>query len=727
MDATETPETNGLIRYKTKYIGKACGEVILDANPDVAHDLAEPPVLEHINVRLSGLHTVSDKVENIAKTEVARGHSYINIFSPAVAEALRCVVDYFPGVYLSESIIRVAEPYNIFVFFEKQLTEYRERLDKAAETDPLTCANRFASKHIALVQDFVKKRIQAQVDAERERHARGYATFDMLWLLYQPGVDVYFDRWNINEHEPFVMTGVEFTYINEAADFYKVRLWNIDADFDRVGPSPWEFKVDRFAGEQKIVDLPAFPCEYLRFSEEVDRERIPDIKENLVKRGKKWYNLRRDICPYHFDGFTTAFPRRSFNDIAIVDSRPFPRHPEDRKVLIDTIAHPSSPLKICSCDKCEERIYRHAVKPKFVGYSNINPQNVEALTEHQYFLCDSIVEAFLFKYKTWRSLHVDGFQEAAFDGSLFEDLVINDASKMYIQDLAKPYIKGPQENEPQKQLRSGLGQAHKPSKQKKPWSTDSTKIKGEGLTMLLHGRSGVGKSYTAECIAQHTRRPLLSLDASDLGQRAERKDESLVRWFKLAEKWGATLLIKDADVFLDFGRNEIVAGFLRAMTYFKGILIFTTNHVGMFDRGLMSHINAQIFYPFFDAVERGRLWSIYFQKLEDDSDMNMSVTEAVKDYVKSEEVEALEWNGREIQSAFQVAVQLAEAKDEKDDEGRILLTVDNLKPTVQNALGLREYLFNERRRDWRPRPPLREHSYDAVEKEEVRSQVLGPE
>ncbi|KAK7413655.1 hypothetical protein QQX98_007437 [Neonectria punicea] len=677
----------------------------------MASDPTEPPVLEYIDVQLSSLHTISDKVENIANRVAARGHSYINILSPAVAEALRCVVDFFPGIHLSESIIRVFEPYSIFVFFEKQLTEYRERLDKAAETDPLTCANRWASKHLSF-----------KALSRSGSRQKGYATFDMLWLLYRPGADMYFDCWNINEHEPFVMTGVEFTYINDAAEFYNVRLWNMDADFGRVGPSPWEFKVHRFAGEKKIVDLLAFPCDYIHFSEDVDGESLPSIKKHLINRGKKWYSLKREIRPHHFDGFTTTFPRRSVNDLAIVDSRPSPRHPEERKVLIDSVAHPSSPLKICSCDKCKERIYRHAVEPKFVGYSSIKLQNVEALTEHQYFLCDSMVEAFLFDTKTWRSLHVDGFQEASFDGPFFDDMVIKDSSKMYIQDLAKPYIRGIQENRPQKQLRSSLGKIHKPSKQKQPWSTEATKIKGNGLTMLLHGRPGVGKSYTAECVAQYTRRPLLSLDTSDLDLRPDRKDESLMRWFKRAEKWGAILLIDDAEQFLDFGRTELVAGFLRASSYFKGILILTTSRIMAFDQVLMSHVKAQILYPNFDDEERMKLWGHYFQELEDDAETNMSVTEGIKDYAKSEEVQALEWNGREIQSAFQVAVALAEAKGKKDDQGRMLVTVDNLKPTVQNAIALREYIFNERRRDWSPRAPLREHSYDAVEKEEVRSQ-----
>jgi hypothetical protein len=57
---------------------------------------------------------------------------------------------------------------------------------------------------------------------------------------------------------------------------------------------------------------------------------------------------------------------------------------------------------ICTCAACEETIYRHAVVPKFSDYTKVNPLTVDCLTDHQYFLCDSMVEAFLFKVRTWR-------------------------------------------------------------------------------------------------------------------------------------------------------------------------------------------------------------------------------------------------------------------------------------------------------------------------------------
>jgi hypothetical protein len=73
----------------------------------------------------------------------------------------------------------------------------------------------------------------------------------------------------------------------------------------------------------------------------------------------------------------------------------------ERTTLLASITHPSNPLKICSCDRCEKLIYQHVVKPRFAGYSHINPLVVEKLTDHQYFLCDRTVEAFVFKVRAW--------------------------------------------------------------------------------------------------------------------------------------------------------------------------------------------------------------------------------------------------------------------------------------------------------------------------------------
>ncbi|MBE3050064.1 hypothetical protein IMZ48_47695 [Candidatus Bathyarchaeota archaeon] len=73
----------------------------------------------------------------------------------------------------------------------------------------------------------------------------------------------------------------------------------------------------------------------------------------------------------------------------------------ERAIVLSRLEQPSGPLRICTCKHCEEAIYQHAVKPRFDGYTKVNPLIVDSLTEHQYFLCNQSVEAFVFKIRSW--------------------------------------------------------------------------------------------------------------------------------------------------------------------------------------------------------------------------------------------------------------------------------------------------------------------------------------
>ncbi len=355
----------------------------------------------------------------------SKGNSYITIFSPAVNEALRCVVDYYPSVDLSGDTVKVKEPFAMFVFFERELTEYRNRLLAAPPDD--SCANKHAYEHIGIVQDFVRGRVQEDVDAERERHARGFATFDMLWLLYKPGADIYYDRREIGEHEPFVLKDVEFELANGTTNTYTVDCWHVSADGYVAGPREWRFEIPRFAGETEIFKLTGYPCEYLRFARGMNKEEANKVKEHFIARGKKWYPLVRGRKCCDFSGFTVALPRRKvsnthpprphthskgtqYNSLVMVDPVNYMNalvkgkngDLQDYKFYVEANAtYACSPFKICQCDRCGKLIYQHAVQPKFSGYSRFDPSVVEELSEHQYFICDASVSVFVFKLRSW--------------------------------------------------------------------------------------------------------------------------------------------------------------------------------------------------------------------------------------------------------------------------------------------------------------------------------------
>lgn len=146
------------------------------------------------------------------------------------------------------------------------------------------------------------------------------------------------------------------------------------------------------------------------------------------------------------------------------------------------------------------------------------------------------------------------------------------------------------------------------------------------------------------------------MTCSDIGVKPDVIEKKLLSWFNLAEMWGCILLIDEADIYMeqrqvqDLERNHLVAGFLRALEYFKGILFLTTNRVGTFDEAFISRIHVQIYYPEFVDADRDKLWDTFFQKLEDDRETTMRVQQSAKDYVQSQEMRSLKWNGREIRN-----------------------------------------------------------------------------
>lgn len=187
-------------------------------------------------------------------------------------------------------------------------------------------------------------------------------------------------------------------------------------------------------------------------------------------------------------------------------------------------------------------------------------------------------------------------------------------------------------------------------------SADFVANKGEGQIFLLHGKPGVGKTTTAECVAELRRRPLLSLTCGDLGTEPLKVEETLMKWLKLATSWEAILLLDEVDVYLesrisqDLQRNTLGSIFLRALGYYQGILFLTTNRVGSFDDGFVSRIHVVIHYPDFDHIQRGQIWDIFYHKLEKEREA-ISFSDRTVEYANSNtEKQELGWNGRKIRN-----------------------------------------------------------------------------
>ena len=131
----------------------------------------------------------------------------------------------------------------------------------------------------------------------------------------------------------------------------------------------------------------------------------------------------------------------------------------------------------------------------------------------------------------------------------------------HVKDLVQGSVRG---HLMQKQLERQYGQSR--------GGQDFIKGKGAGLFILLHGVPGVGKTATAEAIAQTNGKPLFKVTCGDLGLTPDQVETSLGGIFRLADTWDCILLMDEVDTFFSqrskgdaaMTKNALVSGTFRS-------------------------------------------------------------------------------------------------------------------------------------------------------------------
>lgn len=144
---------------------------------------------------------------------------------------------------------------------------------------------------------------------------------------------------------------------------------------------------------------------------------------------------------------------------------------------------------------------------------------------------------------------------------------------------------------------------------------DIVEGKSGGTTVLCAGPAGVGKTLTAEVYSEIVKRPLYRVHSGQLGLNVAQMELALKETLTRAQRWGAVMLIDEADVYIkrrddNIAANAAVGVFLRVLEYFNGLLFMTTNRVNDIDEAIVSRCIALIKYHSPGTEDRRKIWSV---------------------------------------------------------------------------------------------------------------------
>lgn len=187
--------------------------------------------------------------------------------------------------------------------------------------------------------------------------------------------------------------------------------------------------------------------------------------------------------------------------------------------------------------------------------------------------------------------------------------------------------------------------------------------KSGGTAVLCFGAAGLGKTLTAEVYSEVVGRPLYRVHAGQLGTTIETVETTLEATLRRAERWGAVLLLDEADVYIrrrdnDMDHNAVVAAFLRTLEYFHGLLFLTTNRGDDVDDAIASRMVATFRYELPDKEQSTQIWTILSKQFGIVLSEKM-ITQLVHHFDKA--------SGRDIKQLLKLTMKYCKVKEVKMD------------------------------------------------------------
>jgi hypothetical protein len=146
------------------------------------------------------------------------------------------------------------------------------------------------------------------------------------------------------------------------------------------------------------------------------------------------------------------------------------------------------------------------------------------LTPHHHLLCSARVRGYSLKLKKWLDFWVDQVADIEWNTNAFDNLVLPEDQKDLILSFAESQVMN------------------------RETFDDVIQGKGRGIIILLSGSPGIGKTLTAEAVAETMKVPLHALTSGDLGSNSYEVERNLSTALYLVGQWNAILLIDECEV-----------------------------------------------------------------------------------------------------------------------------------------------------------------------------------
>ncbi|KAK8024468.1 P-loop containing nucleoside triphosphate hydrolase protein [Apiospora rasikravindrae] len=552
-------------------------------------------------------------------------------------------------------------PFHPFFYRWDQFEDLRSRTyEKHSTTRP----------YATLLYELLRPEIQPLIDEVADLVVNQVITFKLLWALFEPSQRLYEnhhsqDRMYVHQSSAYIE--------DQCGVFFVVTAKFVDWDGNKFGYRTTKVRMPQFAGTKPIRDLDIYPFHLHPSAAQITKTLLTEARssENCAQystshtRDQRWYWMR---------GRNAAILSIwQLSERVILDTSLYWKMSEDRPGSLKPLEKRSLAPKLDLEDQDHEdamMLYENTVQRGMIDQESedtwqiypsaggLGPINlaIPPLEEEELILCNNMLAAYALVLKKWVFLtDINGLQPINWNTRIFPNLVLPKTHKELVLSFIEAHISGDVQFD------------------------DIVEGKGLGLLMLLVGDPGLGKTLTAEAVAEKVQKPLYLLSAGELGRDAETVEWRLKMVLEMTAKWNAVLLLDECDVFLQdrssarLDHNSIVAVSLRLVEYHKGILILTTNRAEAIDSAFQSRIHLTLRYPGLSAEAKATIWRQFVQGTK----WAPGNTLTDEQY---QELAALRVNGREIKNIVKTAFLLA-SRDKSP------LGLEHLKKVVDATMG----------------------------------------